>query len=60
MKWLRGLLAAMLLASLMVVPSGCGGESTTELQPQTKEPQHAGGHAAASEGMGKKPPTVSK
>jgi hypothetical protein len=43
MKWLKLLLCVLFLATMVSVPTGCGGGGVTELKPQAEQPK---GHEA--------------
>jgi hypothetical protein len=58
MKWFKGLLSAMFLASMIVVPSGCGGGKATDIDTEGMQEEHAPGHEEMAENINKKPDDV--
>ena len=55
MKWLKGFLGVLFLASIMSLNIGCGDDTATQLEGSGDEPPPPAGHAAAQKEMNKKP-----
>jgi hypothetical protein len=55
MKYLKAILGVALLATLLSVPTGCGGSGTIEKKEGGEVVPPAAGHDAAIKNMGKKP-----
>ncbi len=54
MKYLKAIVSVALLATLLSVPTGCGGSGAIEKKEGEVAPP-AAGHDAAVQNMGKKP-----
>jgi len=55
MKYLKAILGVALLATLLSVPTGCGGSGKIEKKEGGEGPPPAAGHEAAAKSMGQKP-----
>ena len=55
MKYLKAILGVALLATLLSVPTGCGGSGKIEKKEGGEVVPPAAGHEAAVKNMGKKP-----
>jgi hypothetical protein len=55
MKYLKAILGVALLATLLSVPTGCGGSGKIEKKEGGEVVPPAAGHQAAVQNMGKKP-----
>lgn len=58
MKFLKSVLCVAFLATLLTVPTGCGGGGAIEKKEGGEVPPPAAGHDTAVQNMGKKPADV--